>query len=1428
MKLVEGTSLAAQLRRYRADPRAAARLLVQVARAVHHAHQRGVLHRDLKPSNVLLDAEGRPHVSDFGLAKRAEADSDLTQTGAIVGTPAYMAPEQASGARGGLTTAADVYGLGALLYALLCGRPPFQGATVLETLMQVREREPAPPRAGNPRVPRDLETICLKCLRKEPEGRYGSAEELAADLERYLAGEPIEARLVGPAERAWRWCRRNPLPAGLAAAVALSLVAGTGIASYFAVQADQRASDEARARKQADENAWAKEQARKAADENARRATQARRAETLARRAAEGQLAFSNLLLAQGEWRDNHVEHARVLLGDVPLEHRFWEWGYLQRHFEGGHLTLQDHGGPLAGVAFSHDGTLLATGSSYGGTVKVWDARTGQELRTLRGHTGPVTSLAFSPDGQRLLSGGLGLGEQNRKRWGEVKLWDARSGRELGTSKAHADTVYGVAFSPEGTRFATASFDSSAKVWDARSGKLLRTLRGHAGRVNSVAFSPDGTRLATGSVDKTAKVWDVRSGRTVFSIRAASNEVSSVCFSPDGTCLATAGIDGTAPVKVWDAANGQELLALKDPRGSVGSVCFSPDGRRLAAVSPYDRMVRVWDARTGQELLNLKGHSGLVNGVAFSPDGQRLASASADGTARVWDARAGQDFVLLSGHTGPVVSVAFSPDGQRLAAACARAPFRSTTPDDAVRVWNVRTGQEILAVRGHKAPVECLAFSPDGTHLATASTDRTAKVWDAKTGQVLWTFGSHANRVTSVAFSPDGQRLASASTDWVLIWDLATGASALKLKGNPNGFISVAFDRDGRRLATASADHTLQLWDARTGQKLWSMKGAGGPAGSVSFSPDGTRLFCFGKIWDAQTGEDLLEFDDAGPVGAFSPDGQRLATKSRGGWSVKVWDTSTGQEMLALKDAGACLAFSPDGTRLATDIRSKNMVALWDARGRQKVRTLRFGRQPCVVASIAFSPAGRHLAAGGQDGTTRVWDARTYRELFVLKGHPFSVDLLAFGPDGTRLATASRDGTVKVWDTGTGRALVTRKVDGANRLTTNIAVSADGRCLATAGPSSLGQGQAALVKIWDTETGAELATLKGRVLVAFNPGGRRLVTKDHQGRIFIWSPDSPDRPAEPGETMALAPDPAVTPDGRWRARIEGGVVHVLSLEGPDADELGFRAAMARLDPIWQEEQAQQCERAGQWFAAAFHLGQALAAWPDEPLLHLRRGRAWAELGRWQAARDEFARAVELAPEQGNAWRGLALAELGLERREAYREACGRFVQSFAHPEDAVVALLFASPATDARSTAVLAELSTPALAPLLQGRLQAVRTCVLPERAVVEPARLLPLAGNEPLLRGAVLCRAGRHAEALQMLPRTNEPFAMLFRALAEHGRGNDNAARQALDEAMRWLAAPSPGNPKRTNAHRLQWDQRLEADLLAREVTELLRAGKS
>ncbi|HLJ95665.1 MAG TPA: protein kinase [Gemmataceae bacterium] len=943
----ELSSVASNYQRY---CRNVARLGLQAAQALAYAHAHGIIHRDIKPANLLLDTSGVLWVGDFGLVKTQ--DPALTDTGDLVGTLRYMAPERF---RGECDARADVYALGLTLYELLVLRPAFDGKHRLHLVDQIGRQEPARPRVLDRRIPRDLETILMKAIDKDPKRRYPSAADMAEDLRRYLADEPIKARRIGPLERLGRWGRRNPLVAGLSAAVVL--ITALGFAGVFGQMQVAKANE-----RQAERN---EQEAKKERDEAQRQRDEVKALnDKLAAKEQELQrnLYAAHMNLAQHAWEAGGIgrvlellEQHRPKAGETDL--RSFEWDYLDRLCHAEILTLKGHTG--WSVAFSPDGKRLASGSGAGigqppglGEVKVWDAQTGQELLSLKGHKGFVYTVAFSPDGKRLASGSAG---PTRHEPGEVKIWDAQTGQELLSLKGHTGPVESVAFSPDGKRLASGSgtWDTTKKsyvagevrIWDAQTGQELLTLKGQTGIVESVAFSPDGKRLAGASRDKVVKVWDAQTGQELLAFKDAW--VSSVAFSPDGKRLASAS-PGT--VKVWDAQTGQELLTLKAHTGVVNSVAFSPDGKRLASAGG-DRTVKVWDAQTGQELLTFKGHTVMARSVVFSPDGTRLASVSADGTVKVWDATTSPEARTFRKPTGLVRSVAYSPDGKRLATGSGTwDATKNAYIAGEVKVWDAQTGQELLSLKGHTANVMSVVFSPDGKRLASGSSTWDAtknayvagevKVWDAQTGQELLTCKGHTGIVSMVAFSPDGKRLASAGGDnTVKVWDAQTGQETLAFKGHTGAVRSVAFSPDGKRLASGSYDDTVKVWDAQTGQEIRTWKVNLSPFGpSVAFSPDGKRLASSsrlsgfgsgeGKVWDAQTGQELLSLKGhtANVMSVvFSPDGKRLASGSGNppegqGGEVKVWDAQTGQELLTLKGGGYGhgVAFSPNGHWLAS------------------------------------------------------------------------------------------------------------------------------------------------------------------------------------------------------------------------------------------------------------------------------------------------------------------------------------------------------------------------------------------------------------------------------------------------------------------------------------------------------------------------------
>lgn len=937
-----GTTLADWLAR-RQQPvtaRSAATLVAMLAETVHYIHSQGILHRDLKPRNILLTLPPKdtvknpdrpaseledfiPKVTDFGLAKVLERGGDETMTGTAIGTVRYMAPEQVRGRSKEIGWYADVYALGVILYELVTGRPPFRADGKQDTREQILSPEPPLPLHRFARVPRDLRTICLKCLEKEPKKRYSSAQALADDVNRFLNGEPIQARPVSPVGKTWRWCRRNPAVAALIVAITFLLLAGTGISSYFAFE-------------------------------------------------AVGRLYISNMRLARQAWDEGQMEWLQELLhSQLPKQTlgkdlRGFEWHYWQRLCHADLLTLAGHTERFSAIAFSPDGKWLASGSEDS-TVRIWDAGNGKEITTLKGHgKNAVVSVAFSPDARSLVSAGYD---------GTLKVWDVASGEEKRTINDDSGCIKCIAFSSDGRRLASggalehAVRDLSAsvlgrlgsplgegpllvafeivarrtmgkvRIWDLSNGQEVSTLKGHTEEVSGVTFSPDGRLLASGSEDGTARIWDAASGQEVLHpLRGQVKWICSVAFSPCGKLLATAGNarEHKGEVIIWEVGTGQKRHTLLGHTRGVSTVAFSPDGQRLASGS-QDQTVRIWDVASGQELLNLRSHIGYIRCVAFSPDSQRLASAGEDGKVKVWDAVNTKEAVIIARPSKHVYGVAFSPDGKRLAWG-GEMPGQ---PGGELGIWDADQGKGTLRLlEGHTKCVNGVAFSPSGEYLASASDDKTVRLWDVASGKELRCFPGHTREVWSVAFSPDGRRLASATMDRTIrVWDRTTGQEGLVLNTDTQWVTTVAFSPDGTRIASAD-DKEVKVWNAISGEAIHTLRG----------HPK--------TIWSV----------------AFSPDGKLLASAANDG-TVRIWHMITGQQRAVLKghtNNVSGVVFSPDGRRLASSSLD-HTVKLWDVASGQETLTLK-GHKAWVF-SVAFSRDGHRLASGSHDGTVRIWDA---------------------------------------------------------------------------------------------------------------------------------------------------------------------------------------------------------------------------------------------------------------------------------------------------------------------------------------------------------------------------------------------------------------------------------------------------------------------
>ncbi len=568
----------------------------------------------------------------------------------------------------------------------------------------------------------------------------------------------------------------------------------------------------------------------------------------------------------------------------------------LERPGEGIFVSTRE---ACSGIAFHGSGEWIATGHTDG-SIRLWDARTGQELRRLQGHSSLIWSVAFSPDGQWLASGSSDY---------TVLLWDGRTGRELRRLQGHSAQVMSVAFSPDSQWLASGSDDDTVLLWDVRTGSELRRFEGHESQVTSVAFSPDGQWLASGSNDNTIRLWDVRTGSELRRFEGHESQVTSIAFSPDGQWLASGSNDNT--VRLWDVRTGKELRRFLDHWATVQRVAFSPDGHWLVSGS-NDNTVRLWDVVSGSELRRFEGHSNWVTSVAFSPDGKWLASGCYDRTIRLWGVRTGSESHHLSGHSLHVTSVAFSPDGQRLA---------SGSSDKTVRLWDVPSGRELHRCQGHSLHVTSVAFSPDGKRLASGSNDKTVRLWGVRFGRQYLAL-RHSSEVTSVAFSPDGQRLASGSSDkttW--LWDVSSGRELYRLRGHSSEVTSVAFSPDGKWLASGSYDTTVWLWDVKTGGVLRSLQGHSDWVRSIAISPDGQWLASGSddntvRVWDVHSGSEFRRFQghSAWVKGvAFSPDSRYLALALVSGL-VKLFDVITGEEKLIYAHPSSGWAsFTPDG-----------------------------------------------------------------------------------------------------------------------------------------------------------------------------------------------------------------------------------------------------------------------------------------------------------------------------------------------------------------------------------------------------------------------------------------------------------------------------------------------------------------------------------
>ncbi|MFN0130176.1 MAG: WD40 repeat domain-containing serine/threonine protein kinase [Verrucomicrobiales bacterium] len=998
MELVTGQTLAKRVAGGPLPTRVAAEYLRAIARAVQHAHDAGILHRDLTPANVLIDrATDQPCITDFGLAKQVPGlepgtqNSELTMTGQVLGSPAYMPPEQAFGRPRTEGVVGDVYSLGAILYHLLTGRAPFEGLSVNDVLLQVRENDPIPPRKLNARVPADLETICLKCLAKNPSRRYPSAQCLADELGCFLAGRPIRARPVKSVERLWLWCRRRPGIAALAASVLvlLSVVAvGSTIAAWRIASA--RTAERAERRKSDVANQELRSANRRLAETVSRlelqNAEELFRSEdaslgvahlaALLRRAPFTAVAASRLVSA--------LVHRDWALPSVPpLAHPAWNPVLPSVFSPNGQqvLTAGDgssaqvwdsttgapqftltHEGRVLAANYSSDGTRIVT-SSADGTARLWHSIDGTPFAPALKHGGEVRWAEFSSDDRKLVTASTD---------GFARIWDAKTGNPILEFGEFDALLLRAHFSPDGQWIATVTERGTIQLRNSRQGLLARELTGHRARVHSLAFSPDGQRIIAACDGGLAMIWALTDSQStgIALIHSPWAPVWHAVFSPDGRVALTSAEDAKA--RLWNAADGFPMSQPLPHQGGVVFGGFNPDGNLMVTASS-DNSARIWNRADGRPLSQALRHPKRVRYAAFDRTSQRLITTSMEFTAQIWDIQPRQIRPAEIQCVSDVTSVAFNPrDGSLLLASL----------DQTLRIWNPSEKPGSERLMRHSAPVRSGSVSPDGRLAATGCVDGSAFVWEISSGQLLSGPMRHAHSIASVHFNHDSGRIVTAAADGTArVWNAQTGEPVSNPLIHADEVLMARFSPHGRYVVTASKDGTARVWDSRTGDPVTESLPHSAHVRWAEFGPDEEKVVTASTdntacIWDIRTSRPLaplLEHARIVEMARFSPDGERVVTVSQDR-SARVWDAATGRALtppLPHLSAATHVAFSPDGQRILTG-GWNGMVRQWDVKTGHPLTEWLFAGG--LIGGLCFDSTGSRMATGTQEGTARLWD----------------------------------------------------------------------------------------------------------------------------------------------------------------------------------------------------------------------------------------------------------------------------------------------------------------------------------------------------------------------------------------------------------------------------------------------------------------------
>ncbi len=924
MRLIEGGSLAHHLASFVGNPRATAEMIRKVADAIHHAHQRGVLHRDLKPANILLEAaEGKgpeewtPSITDFGLARRVQGKTHLTQSASLVGTLTYMAPEQAGGTGQHLTTAVDIYSLGVILYECLTGRVPFDVDSALDAIMELRHSDPVHPTRLRAELPRDLETICLKCLEKEPAKRYATAGELAADLRRFLNGEPIRARPLTGTEILWRWAKRN--------VTAATIVSASLVTSFLLLIGGVW-------------HLWTLDLAYQEVNQKHNDAIRARQKEYEARTAAEQALKLQMLTQANGEILACNLERAHELLDQCKQETPTWDWRFLKRMCRPNLETFDGPRQALRCVTASPDGRWLACGegvwaSQASADVWLWDLENpATPPKILKGHTMGLKGIAFHPQGKIMVTASDD---------GSIRLWSIPEGEctVIPGDPVRPVWIMSVAFSPDGKYLGTANGDGWIEIREFESRQLVKKFRTSSHAVFSLAFLPDNKRLFAGSWDRSAVVWDFVRGKELQKYRT-DGDLRTVSVSFDGKYLAGGCFDGT--IWVWETGGSTApIVTCSHPHHAVHAIAFHPDGRHLAA-GDHQGFIRVWAIPTGREIVATPAHSGSINGLGWHPHGDRLFSCGNDRLAKMWEAFHAPHRPTTFRSLGGNSAFDFLPDSQQVVLASKKTGQKTTLP--IFELAPVFAAAQVLPIN---TPTLGFSLSHKSGWIASVHSDRVVRIWDSKTRALLKTL-PHTNEVVCVALDPNGNRLISIDKKGNLYaWGADTGTLQTTVNLAVKGATSVHFHPSAFRFLIAEEAGFVSAWSVESSreetrvERLGRIKAHAERVQGIAVSPNGRWWATAGSedgvaLWpweDLEKGIPTCRLNrpnqDARAV-AFDPQGERLVVLAPDG-EIGWWDLEQKTEFLTMHAnlETKAIGFSPDGRRLG--VMGDYGIALWHA-----------------------------------------------------------------------------------------------------------------------------------------------------------------------------------------------------------------------------------------------------------------------------------------------------------------------------------------------------------------------------------------------------------------------------------------------------------------------------------------------------------------